>query len=83
MDIVINKNDPYIKVNNSMYYLYYTDQVLEIKPNDPKEILETRMMHINEIKSKHKNSEMAIILREHLPKIFKRAVRLAYWNKNW
>lgn len=82
LDIVINKCDQYIKVNNSIYYIYYTDQVLKIKPNDPKEILETQMMYINDIRSKNKNSEMSIILREHLSDIFKRATRLVYLNKN-
>jgi len=78
LDIIINSGDPFIKINNSIYYLYYTDRVLNVYPNDPNEILDTKMMYIDEIKNKNKNSELAIIIRNYLPKVFKRSVRLIY-----
>jgi len=74
--IDIKKNDPFIKINNSIYFVYYTDQVLELNPIDTNEILDTQMMYIDAIKNKRTNSELSIILRRDLDKVFKIAVRL-------
>lgn len=74
--IDIHKNDPFIKINNSIYFVYYTDKVLDLSPIDTHEILATRMMHIDKIKQQNKNSELSIILRQHFDKVSNIAVRL-------
>ena len=63
----INETDPYIKINNSVYYVYYVlNKVNNITPIDTNEINESRFVEIEELLTLNSNREMYIALTKKL-----------------
>jgi NADH pyrophosphatase NudC (nudix superfamily) len=64
----INKKDPFIKINNSIYFVYslFNDNI-KFNPIDKKEIDEAKFMYIEELKkNKYVNKELEISLKKEL-----------------
>tara|TARA_B110000977_G_scaffold197402_1_gene279871 strand:+ start:643 stop:1251 length:609 start_codon:yes stop_codon:yes gene_type:complete len=67
LNITINSDDPYIKINNSVYYVFFIlNKVNNITPIDTNEINESRFVEINELLSFNSNREMYIALTKKL-----------------
>ena len=80
--IDIKDDDPYIKINNSIYYVYFVLNIVDnITPIDTNEINESRFVEINELLSFNSNREMYIALTKKL-KFAKKICRGIIINNN-
>tara|TARA_B110000211_G_scaffold234928_1_gene307481 strand:- start:2045 stop:2506 length:462 start_codon:yes stop_codon:yes gene_type:complete len=72
-------SDPYIKINNSMYYIYWTEDttLLTIAPRDKEEIEDARFCYINRIHSLRVNRELKTILKKKLKKLKRFAKKIS------
>lgn len=70
LTIDIEEDDPYIKINNSMYYVYSVanniKNITNIKPIDTNEIKECRFVEISEVLTYNSNRELYIALTKKL-----------------
>ena len=67
LNIEVLVDDPYIKINNSVYFVYYlVNKIEKINPIDTNEINESRFVDINELLSYNSNREMYIALTKKL-----------------
>ena len=67
LNIEVLVDDPYIKINNSVYFVYYlVNKIDNINPIDTNEINESRFVDINELLSYNSNREMYIALTKKL-----------------
>lgn len=64
----IKANDPYIKINNSMYYVFYMDEnkIKNCEQKDKKEIKEVKFHTIDFVKGLNINKELRIIVTKKL-----------------
>ena len=76
LNIIINKNDPFVKINNSVYYIFYTDDNIlnNLKPTESKEIAEIRLVLISDILSLYNiNKELQVVINNKLKFCFQKA----------
>lgn len=68
LNISIKINDPFIKINNSKYYLFYCnlDELGEITPRDTNEINDTKFINIEDIQNMNTNKEAKIMITKKL-----------------
>lgn len=63
INITINLNDPFIKINNSIYYVYKTgEKKFDIKPLDTNEVNEATFKEIKAIKNLKINRELNVAI---------------------
>lgn len=68
--LYIVRDHPRIRINNSIYYIYYTHIAnIEIKPRDNEEIHDARFCFINRIKTLDINRELAVAINNKIKKI--------------
>jgi len=86
LSIDIEESDPYIKINNSMYYVYTIansiSSVNNICPIDVNEINECRFVEISELLTYNANRELYIALTKKL-KFAKKIARKIILNANY
>ena len=86
LTINVASGDPYIKINNSVYFVYYLiNKISYINPVDTNEINESRFVDINELLSYNSNREMYIALTKKIKfakKICKGIVINPIYNQN-
>ena len=68
LNININNNDPFIKINNSKYYLFYCDlkDLGEIAPRDTNEINDSQFINIKDVQNMNTNKEAKIMITKKL-----------------
>lgn len=68
VDLEIFENDPYIKINNSIYYIYCIDDNIfsNCVPIDKNEIRDIKFIDINKIKNFQINKELRIAISNKL-----------------
>lgn len=80
--LYINKNNynkKCIKVNNSKYYIYYTDDSdMILNPLDNKEIKDVQFKNISELNENNINKETYIILKKKITKCVKMAEEINF-----
>lgn len=67
--LYVIRDEPRIRINNSIYYVYYTRNTYEVKPNDTDEIHSAKFCFINRIKTLNINRELAVAINNKIKKI--------------
>ena len=68
--LYIIRDEPRIRINNSIYYVYYTQHSnTRVKPNDTEEIHSAKFCFINRIKTLNINRELAVAINNKITKI--------------
>lgn len=63
IDLDITPNDPFVKINNSIYYVYKTgEKKFDIKPVDTNEVNEALFVDIKDIKNLKINRELNVAI---------------------
>ena len=81
LNIQISNKNYYIKVNNSYYYVFSLPEklLLDLKPNETKEIAEIKLVDINSIHEHFSlNRELNIILKKKINFAKKKITKLNY-----
>ena len=76
INIKINHNDPYIKVNNSTYFIYYCDDHIlnNLAPTESKEIAEIKLVSVYDILYQYNiNRELQIVINNKISSCVEKA----------
>ena len=72
INLYIVRDEPRIRINNSIYYVYYIkDTNIKVIPNDKNEIHSAKFCFINRIKTLDINRELAVAITNKIIKITK------------
>ena len=72
-------NKKCVKINNSKYYVYYTDNVqLSLNPLDNKEIKDVQFKNISELNEDNINKETYILLKKKMLKCIKSSIEIIF-----
>jgi len=70
LKLYIIRDEPRIRINNSIYYIYYTNiGNINIRPIDNKEIHSAKFCFINRINTLHINRELSVAINNKISKI--------------
>ena len=70
INLYIIRDEPRIRINNSIYYIYYTQITdINVKPIDNEEIHSAKFCFINRINTLHINRELSVAINNKISKI--------------